>query len=476
MKIRISKKDIIWSYTGTIMSMGSNFVMLPFIIYYLSGNMLGLWYLFASIGGIATLFDFGFSVTLARNITYCWSGAKTLKKENVEFIHDRTTDFRLLKEILYTCKCIYFLIAILGYFLILLLGTPYILKISNGLNLSTVLLSWFIYATAVFMNLYYGYYISFLMGVGAVVEANKNTIIARIIQILLTLLLLFWGWGLLGVCVAYLTYGTLLRISGKYKFYKYKGIGDKLDQVKDKISILNVLSLFKLIWHSAWRDGIISICEYLCNQATTIICAAYLTLAETGAYSLGVQLAVAISTIASTLCLTYRSTLQEAYLNMNKKKMRKTISIMVMSYTYLFLLAVMAVSMFGLNFLRLIKPEAIIGLPFFLCMCLYQFMLKFRNCYTTYFSCTNRILYLRAFVISTLFGVILSIFTMKICRLGMFGLIISQIISQGIYNFWIWTYRTHKELEFNFFDLINIGTHEIISGISKGIGMRGKRE
>ena len=69
MKISLTKKDVIWSYIGTIISMGSNLIMLPFLMYFLDSDMLGLWYIFASIGAIATLFDMGFAVTFARNIT-----------------------------------------------------------------------------------------------------------------------------------------------------------------------------------------------------------------------------------------------------------------------------------------------------------------------------------------------------------------------------------------------------------------------
>lgn len=66
MSINLSKVDIIWSYVGTILSMSANVLMLPVIVYYLDSDMLGLWYVFASIGGIAVLFDFGFGVTFAR--------------------------------------------------------------------------------------------------------------------------------------------------------------------------------------------------------------------------------------------------------------------------------------------------------------------------------------------------------------------------------------------------------------------------
>ena len=81
MKIKLTSKDIIWSYIVTVLSMAANFLMLPLIMYFLDGEKLGLWYVFASIGGIAVLFDFGFCVTFARNITYAWSGARSLKRE-----------------------------------------------------------------------------------------------------------------------------------------------------------------------------------------------------------------------------------------------------------------------------------------------------------------------------------------------------------------------------------------------------------
>ena len=62
----------------------------------------------------------------------------------------------------------------------------------------------------------------------------------------------------------------------------------------------------------------------------------------------------------------------------------------------------------GLPILRLIKPETIVSVPILLGLSLYQFILKFRNCYTSYFSCTNRIWYVRSFAISAIICILLS--------------------------------------------------------------------
>lgn len=85
MKIQLNKKDVLWNYIGIIMNLGGNFLILPFLLFFLDDNYYGIWNVFVSLGGIVALFDFGFNTTFARNITFCWSGAKKLTKESVEY-------------------------------------------------------------------------------------------------------------------------------------------------------------------------------------------------------------------------------------------------------------------------------------------------------------------------------------------------------------------------------------------------------
>ncbi|MBU5477620.1 hypothetical protein KQI69_00175 [Eubacterium sp. MSJ-13] len=149
MNISLSKKDILWSYIGTILSMGANLLMLPFLMYYLDDDVLGLWYIFASIGAIATLFDFGFGVTFARNVTYAWAGARELKKEGVEFTQNSEPDYKLMKKVLATCKIIYGIIAVVALVLLLTIGTRYVMFVSSEIKGYTHIIAWIIYAVAV---------------------------------------------------------------------------------------------------------------------------------------------------------------------------------------------------------------------------------------------------------------------------------------------------------------------------------------
>lgn len=469
MQIRLKKSDVIWSYLGTILSMGANLLMLPVIIFYLDAEMLGLWYVFVSLGAIAALFDFGFSVTFARNITYCWSGADKLQKVDVSFAENNEPDYLLMKKVLRACKVVYLRLSASALFLLLTAGLVYIIYVSRHIDGFEHLIAWVVFSIAVFLNLYYGYYASFLRGVGAVGEANKNTVIARAAQILLTVVLLMLGLGIIGVCIAYLAYGTLFRVLGKWKFYRYKHIGERLGEVKQIILRSDVQPLVRIVWHNAWRDGVISLSNYLSNQATVIICSLYLTLADTGVYSIGVQIAMAIAAISGTFYMASQPQLQSAYITHDVEKTRETMSVIVVSLVVLFILGVITVVTIFLPFLRMVKPDAIVSVPILLGLCVYHLILQFRNCYTSYFSCSNRILYMKSFIMSAVLCIILSIVFTGRLHWGVWGLIGAQILSQLIFNVWYWPVLAHREMQLSAFDMVRIGNNQLLTNISQVI-------
>ena len=151
---------------------------------------------------------------------------------------------------------------------------------------------------------------------------------------------------------------------------------------------------------------------------------------------------------------------QSAYVTCDKEKIRKTMSLIVVSYISLNILGIVIMVLIGFPILHIIKPEMVISTDIMLGIAFYQFGLKFRNCYTSYFSCTNRIPYVRAFIISSIMCVVLGVLNLKILNWGMWGLIIAQIISQ-IYNFVVWPYRAHKEMELSVDKALKYGGEEI---------------
>lgn len=458
MKISLTKKDVIWSYIGVIMSMTINLIMFPVIVKFLEVEMMGLWYVFTSVGALATLFDFGFSVTFARNITYCWGGARELLKENVVQVEEgHTVNYVLMKKVLYACRIIYFRISIVVFCLLLTIGSIYIYIISKNVLGYQHIIAWFIYSLGIFLNLYYAYYVLFLKGVGAVGISQRNVVISRMSQLLITVVFLYLGFGLIGLCAAYLTYGTLLRILGKREFLRYKGIGKELSKVEGGINREELKSIMGIVWHNAWRDGVISIANYLNNQACTIICSLYLTLYETGVYSLGGQIVMAVAMISNTIYFSSLPQLQAAYVNKDRKKVQDIMSVGITNFILCYGIGILMTVVLCVPLLTYIKPEAVISIHALLGLAFYQLLVQIRNNYTGYYSSTNRIVYLKSFLYSAILCVILSILLVGFFKLGMWGLIVAQILSQLIYNAWYWPARGNKELGLSFMSLFSIG-------------------
>ena len=80
MEIKIKRRDVVWGYLGTITSMLANLVIIPFVLYKLNNDEIGLYYIFVAVSSISQLFDFGFSPSIARSVAYIWTGVKELKK------------------------------------------------------------------------------------------------------------------------------------------------------------------------------------------------------------------------------------------------------------------------------------------------------------------------------------------------------------------------------------------------------------
>ena len=147
-----------------------------------------------------------------RNISYAWCGVDSLKKESLVTVQEnKKTNFKYFKLVLQTCKVIYTVIAGVALVFLLSVGSFYI----NSLD-SSCILAWIVYSVGVALNMRYCYYTSFLLGVGAVAENNKAAIITKLVQIIASILLLYAGYGVLGVSIAYLISGITLGLTRKH--------------------------------------------------------------------------------------------------------------------------------------------------------------------------------------------------------------------------------------------------------------------
>jgi len=464
--ISISKMDVKWGYLGTVMNLGANIILLPFVLKFLSSDELGLWYIFLSMGSIVTLFNFGFTPTLARNVAYSWSGAQKLSKEDViknQSINE--PNLPLMKTVIKTCKIIYLFIALMALIVLITGGTAYISYITRELLGKKHFVAWGIYCVAVFINLYYAYFTSFLKGVGAISENSKAIIIAKFIQITISFLLLLLGFGILAVAIAYLLSGFVYGVVSKRFFFRYENIGNLLRHTTVFVGVAEIKNTFVIIWHNAWRDGLVAFSIYLMTQANILLCSLFLSLSETGIYALSLQLVQIISSISTSLYGTYQPVLQEAYLNRDRKKSKQIMSIAIIVFSFLFWIGCLTLITIGIPVINWIKPGIEINKAVLLFISLYIFLYQHHSLYASFISNTNRIPYVRAYLVSGLATICLSVVLLKMTSLGIWGLILSQTIVQISYNNWKWPLVVMKDLRTNPIAMLKIGFNELKSKI-----------
>lgn len=464
MNTKISNKDVIWNYIGIIISMGSNFAMLPFMVRYMDSEILGLWYVYLSIGGIVTLFDFGFTPTFARNIAYSWNGAESIQKEGVVYSENGRANYELLVKIIKVSRVIYFLISGIALFILLTIGTIYIFYLSRDIYNAMIILSWVIYSVAIFLNIYYGCYTMFLRGIGAVGCYNKINIAARLIQVVLSVFLLKCGFGIIAVSAGYCLYGFILRFSSKYFFLKSYGINQYIKKNKE-FTKPDGRALFQAMWHNAWRDGIVTLSNYITNQAGTLIASTFLSLTETGVYSLTVQLVTAILTISGGIYSAYQPTLQAAYVLNNKKIMKEKMSMIMVSNLYIAVAGIGALLLFGPYLINIFKPSMMLSRAAILGIAIYLFLYKRQTTYASFISNMNCLPYVKAYILSGVCGIVFTIIFMKYFNFGIWGLILGQFIPQAIYNYWKWPHYVLNFLECSISEIIKTGNEEIVKMI-----------
>ena len=437
MQIVTTKRDVIWNYAGTIFSLFSNFLILPALVYYLTPSELGLWYVFLAIGGLVTLFEFGFSPTFARNFVYCWSGAKRLEKEGCAAEFGENIDRHLAATLLSVCRRVYRIVSILAGLAMAIPGSAYVISISQGIDQYTVGLSWLTFCVATALNLYFLYLGSLLRGMGNISDESKVKVTSRLVQLVITTLLLFFGSGLIGAAAGFIACALVYRIGCHRAFWGSRKV-ISLNLADVVVSKSETRELFGTVSHNAIRDGIVMLANYATTQSSTIICSLFLSLSETGEFSIGMQFATAIANLSLALINSYRPMLQSAYQRGDNELLLDGIGKGFSLYIVMYFAGTLAVVCFAYPILNFLSTGSNFDLLVYLALSLYIFLLNWHGMSASVLANFNQIPYVKAYAVSALFGIVLSVLFVSCSGLGAWGLILGLTLSQLVYNNWKW--------------------------------------
>ena len=448
--MRISKSHIIWNYVGTIINNGLNILILPLVLRMLTTKELGLWYVFGSIAALVNLFDFGFSPTIMRNITYSYSGATTLLPEGIPLQNlSGSPNYSLLLSLITASRRIYLLISSIAGILLVTLGTMYIqsLHFEQG---SSAISAWLVYSFAVFINLFYSYWIPVLKGVGGIKESNQALLFSRIVYLVFAVTCLFLGWGLLGLSIAYLISGIAMRSLAKRFFYRIFE-----PESLNAPSILDIKTLLKIIWPNAKKSGVVTVGAWLITRATTLLCSTFLGLEITAMYGLSLQLITFAFSFSALMFNSYIPELAYLQVNMDSERYRTVLSRGLVVQWIAGIAGIIGIVFLGDFLIGLIgSNSSLLPKPILLLLSIVLFLEQNHSTFATTITLSNHVPFVKSSIYSGIAIVIFGFLFVKYTTMGILGLIMVQGLVQLAYNNWYWPRIVLKSLHMTPMDMV----------------------
>ena len=455
------KGDIIWAYFAQFLTVFSGIIILPFLVRNLESSRLDLYYILLNFTALTFLVDFGFSSQLSRSLTYVLSGGQKILKEGVQQIElnsNKPIDYRLVKLIIHSTKRIYLYLGLGITTLLVSIGWIYLRHIFTSILIKELILIWTLFILGFFLNVYYYYYNSLLIGCGLIKQSQKVQVSSKLIQLFITFVLLLIGLDIYAVLMGNLALSLSRRILGsKYLKEKFK---TKLSGFH--ISREEVVKFFKVVWANSKKLGLTTLSAYVLQRSIIFFVGAYFQPGIISSFGVLMQLGILVNTVSGTVMKINFARFTE----LNSIKSNSGISefsLQIIIYNLLFLIGsifvIVAVPMIFeyLNFgLRL--PEWHICLMYFAIL----FLEGHHSHFAVYISTMNKIPFVKSALISALVTLGASYIYLQNNNPQLEILILIGGAIQLAYNNWRWPVFVLKEESLTYLQFINKGLNLIL--------------
>ena len=436
----INKRTIAFSYVTQLFQYSINILVLPFILASIDSSTLGIWYVFLSVSGLATLLDFGFSSSLSRCVSYVFSGANELAKEGCLVDNNNNKiNYSLLNSVLFTTKRTYSRISILMLILLVSFGTIYIIQVTKGFD---YIIEWLFFAFSVVANYYYSYVNVFVRGRGLVDLSNKLVIISKATYVVIVVSLILVGCDLWALIIANFLSAFVSRQLGLFYFWD-----DGLRSEIEKLSLTKPADLFSVIWYNAKRSGITSITVFAYSQANVLIGGVFLSLNQVAQLGLCMQFFSIIQTMAGVSLNTYYPRICSLWVKNDKKQIRRLfLKSQVICY-FVFFASSIFLLLCGDYALQLIHSKT--KLPHIGILLIFVFFYFMENTHgkcAVLISTTNIIPFYKADIVACVMTISMMLIMLKI-GMGLYSFPIAMCCGSLPYNSWKWPIECYKLLK-----------------------------
>lgn len=468
---RASRLDVVWSYLSAITSMTSGILLLPALLAFLTAEELGLWYVYVAISALTSLMEFGFSPTFSRNIVYILSGAQKLSAQGREGSADaEKVNWHLLRNVVSSSRLVYAGISGVAVMLMAGLGTWYVASLTANLQPETVWGSWIVFCVATFVNLYFLHYTTLLRGLGDVAATNSASTYSKLTQLIVSVFLLWAGYGLVGAAVGFLCGGVTLRVFSVWKLRGHSDVVAHLSGAQGSVSWGEIRNVLRVVGPLAWRDGVIQLSLFVSSQGTSIMCSLYLSLSETGVYSLLLQIANAVCTLSASYARAHFPVFQSLVVRNQRGKARELVGEIIALYWVLFVFGSACVMLVGVPLLSEFKSSMSDSSILFLLVAGYTGLYYHHSLVCGLIASRNEIPYMGAYLAAALIGVGLTYLVLGVWDLGVAWMVVAQFSAQMIYNNWRWPHYLAAAYDSSYLRVVRGGMVVVAHKVFRLIG------
>lgn len=261
------------TYISYIVTFGSAVFVLPLVLLKFDAVEISIWFLFATIMGLAALADSGFGSTLIRATSYFYSGARKIPKNIEEFRkqernENSSINISGITTLVQTSNILYLAISLLATIIVLAVGSFVIDNlISQSQNQDELWLAFCLLTATVFVRMQSVKWNSFLQGFDKVALQKQIETIFGSIRVLTFLVILFLDMNILQLVIADLFITLVIFISTKVtvnSLFSKTNIPNTKKYKYDK-------EIMNSIFPSAWRFGAIGWGSYFINYGSSLI-------------------------------------------------------------------------------------------------------------------------------------------------------------------------------------------------------------
>lgn len=441
----IGRKEIAWSYVATAFTIGAGVLLLPFILNKMPQETVGIWNIFQTITALVLMLDFGFRPTFARNISYIFSGVKTLQKDGVSHIDaDAEVDYGLLKGSLLAMRRFYRWVALAVFVVLLTVGTAYfyyILQKYNG-DRQDAMIAWILLIAINCYNLYTFYYDALLTGKGYIKRSQQINMLGQAIYIALAIGLIYAGFGLTAIVTSQLV-STIIRRILIYRVFFTPELKTHLASATPK----EPKEILSAITPNAIKIGLTQLGGFLVNKSAILIGSAFLTLEEIACYGITLQVMDILARCATVPYQSFMPKLAQFRAENNLPELRRYYLWCTASLWAIYLVGGVAWIFLGDWALDIIHSQTHFVPAIMLCVMLLISTLEHNHAQSAGFiMADNRIPFFIPSLVSGAATVLLLWIFLSPLHIGIWGMILAPGIAQLAYQNWKWPSVVIKEL------------------------------